>query len=432
MINFKRKTAAMMLLGVFTLTADANSWDKLLEASQKSKLKAELLNFQHFPVDAPISSRYGNRMHPIKGTYLVHHGIDLAAAENAPFTAVADGRVITASTSPTFGHYIEVKHRKNIVTRYAHANDIHVKAGQRVRKGDILGLVGNTGLVTGAHLHFEVIRKGKAIDPEQYILARQNMTVDQYIASTTPITTPKTEVNPIELYDQGLTENQLAKIAQIQPITPPAPSTKEHVAIQQTTLAMNVSQPVPETILNTVPVLEVKAESAKRTPFLTNQSMWRLASELKSDIGYTGHLKDVIQLVVELNPDAFKNGNADFRYAHKPLYLPALSELENGLSKSIQSNRPVWAIAQDIKEDYSVPVSIYQVLYAFVNKNEEAFLEGNIHRRLAGVPLRIRTEEEVFLFSRTEAYTAYKSSLAFLSTDNLFSYNQVFTFKYGV
>jgi FimV-like protein len=432
MINFKFKTAAMMLLGVFTLTADANSWDKLLEASQKSKLKAELLNFQLFPVDAPITSGYGKRMHPIKGTELVHHGIDLAAAENAPFTAVADGRVITASTSLTYGHYIEIKHRKGIVTRYAHANDIHVKAGQRVRKGDILGLVGKTGLVTGAHLHFEVIRKGKAIDPEQYILARQNMTVDQYIASTAPIIAPKTEVNPTELYDQGLTENQLAKIAHIQPITPPASSIKEHVAIEQTTLAMNVGQPVAETILNTVPVLEVKAESAKRTPFLTNQSMWRLASDLKSDIGYTGHLKDVIQLVVELNPDAFKNGNADFRYAHKPLYLPALSELENGLSKSIQSNRPVWAIAQDIKEDYSVPVSIYQVLYAFVNKNEEAFLEGNIHRRLAGVPLRIPTEEEVFLFSRTEAYTAYKSSLAFLSTDNLLSYNQVFTFKYGV
>jgi FimV-like protein len=433
MMNFKRRTAALMLLGVFTLTADANSWDKLLEASQKSKLKAELLNFQLFPVDASISSGYGMRKHPIKGKELLHHGIDFAAAENAPFTAVADGRVITASTSPTFGNYIEVKHRKGIVTRYAHANDLHVKKGQMVKKGDILGLVGKTGLVTGAHLHFEVrFADGKAIDPEQYFLARQNMTVEQYIASTAPIPATRIEVNPTKLYDQGLTENQLAKIAQIQPITPPAPSINEHVAIEQTTLAMNVSQPVPETILNTVPVLEVKAESAKRTPFLTNQSMWRLASDIKSDIGYTGHLKDIIRLVVELNPDAFKDGNADFRYAHKPLYLPGLSELENGLSKSIQSNRPVWAIAQDIKEDYSVPVSIYQVLYAFVNKNEEAFLEGNIHRRLAGVPLRIPTEEEVFLFSRAEAYTAYKSSLSLLSTDNLLSYNQVFTFKYGV
>lgn len=86
--------------------------------------------------------------------------------------------------------------------------------------------------------------------------------------------------------------------------------------------------------------------------------MWSLASDLKSDIAYTGHLKDVIQLVVGLNPHAFKNGDPDFRYAHKPLYLPALSELETSLSKSIQSRQPVWAFAQDIKDDYKASVSI--------------------------------------------------------------------------
>ena len=418
MKSFKRKTAAMMLLGVFTLTADANSWDKLLEASQKSKLKAELLNFQLFPVDASISSSYGNRIHPIRGAEIIHNGIDLAASENSPFTAVADGRVLAASTSPTFGHYVEIKHRKGIVTRYAHANDLLVKKGQRVKKGDVLGLVGKTGLVTGPHLHFEIIKSGRAIDPEQYILARRDMTVEQYIASTTPVNPPQIKNTPtiyevkLDRYDQSLTDFQLAKAIEIKSTKPPTPTIKYVPTVELDVVLMKELE--PNGLISRFPDAPDSIEP-KWVSFVTNEYMWNLARNLKSDIGYKGHLKDVIQLIVNLNPDAFRDGNADFRYADKPLYLPALSAIEDYLPKCIQSDRPIWSIAQSLKNELEYKISIYQVMLAFVNKNEEAFVERNVHRRLAGVPLRVPTVSEILSNTKNVAYIVYKENLSAIS-----------------
>lgn len=113
------------------------------------------------------TSSFGYRIHPIEGVPKLHNGMDIASAGilNMPTVSALDGTVTYAGHMGGYGNLVEVKHDNGLVTRYAHLNAIHVEKGQNVMGGQILGLIGSTGVSTGAHLHFETIYKGKHVDP---------------------------------------------------------------------------------------------------------------------------------------------------------------------------------------------------------------------------------------------------------------------------
>jgi murein DD-endopeptidase MepM/ murein hydrolase activator NlpD len=148
-----------------------------------------------FPLIAPsiISSLFGSRVHPVTGQIRFHQGTDLAAAEGTPVVAAFSGRVEIAGQLGGYGLIVVLSHGDTHETRYAHLSEILVKAGQEIRQGTVIGLVGSTGLATGPHLHFEIWRKMQeglvAIDPTpQLILAMEQL--EKYLAQL-PSQSPK-------------------------------------------------------------------------------------------------------------------------------------------------------------------------------------------------------------------------------------------------
>ncbi|MBM3308603.1 MAG: peptidoglycan DD-metalloendopeptidase family protein [Candidatus Eisenbacteria bacterium] len=122
-----------------------------------------------WPVHGRISGRYGHRFHPIFHRRMMHTGLDIAARHGTPIAAAMDGRVTFAGTKGGYGRTIIVEHPNGYETLYGHCSKILVKRGERVRKGQTIGRVGNTGYSTGPHLHFEVKRNGKRVNPESVL-----------------------------------------------------------------------------------------------------------------------------------------------------------------------------------------------------------------------------------------------------------------------
>ena len=116
-----------------------------------------------------MSSRYGRRTDPFTGAADWHQGVDFAAKSGAEIVAVASGVVTWADDRYQYGKMVEINHGNGFVTRYAHAKSLLVKAGDIVKKGQAIGLVGSTGRSTGPHVHFEVHKNGRVVDPASYI-----------------------------------------------------------------------------------------------------------------------------------------------------------------------------------------------------------------------------------------------------------------------
>lgn len=119
-----------------------------------------------------VSSGYGMRFHPVTGQQKAHMGVDYAAPTGTPVRTVGDGTVQFAGVQRGYGNVIEVRHRNNQVTVYAHLSRIFVRQGQRVDQGERIGAVGSTGVSTGPHLHFEFRDNGQHRDP--LVIARQS------------------------------------------------------------------------------------------------------------------------------------------------------------------------------------------------------------------------------------------------------------------
>lgn len=116
-----------------------------------------------------ISSMYGMRRDPFTGKKRMHQGIDFAAKKGTPVMAIGSGVISFAGRKGGYGNVVEVTHEKGIVSRYAHLSKIAVRVGKRVKKGKKIAEIGSTGRSTGAHLHLEVLNKGKREDPRRYI-----------------------------------------------------------------------------------------------------------------------------------------------------------------------------------------------------------------------------------------------------------------------
>ena len=116
-----------------------------------------------------VSSAYGMRMHPLLKVKKMHTGVDFKAPLGTEIYAPSDGVVEKAQLDKTkFGNYILIKHDDVYQSFYAHLSELKVKAGQKIKKGDLIGLVGSTGMSVGPHLHYEIIENGKKIDPTNF------------------------------------------------------------------------------------------------------------------------------------------------------------------------------------------------------------------------------------------------------------------------
>jgi hypothetical protein len=150
----------------------ANSFD-----AARDTLDERVDMLLHYPSILPArgwrtSNWSDQRMHPIFHEELPHPGIDVAAPTGTPIVAAADGVVTSVFENGGYGRMVIVNHGRGLVTRYAHCSRFLVQQGQRVKRGDIIAEVGSTGIATAPHLHYEVLKNGRPLDPDLYILPK--------------------------------------------------------------------------------------------------------------------------------------------------------------------------------------------------------------------------------------------------------------------
>jgi len=151
---------------------DRSSQLQVLESVLMNRnLQAELLPKGKPILQGWLSSRYGMRTDPFTGKRDFHAGVDFAGKEGSPVVATGAGVVTWAGNRSGYGKLVEINHGGGYVTRYGHNRKILVKVGETVKKGQIIGEMGSTGRSTGPHVHFEVLRNGRTVNPAKYIRA---------------------------------------------------------------------------------------------------------------------------------------------------------------------------------------------------------------------------------------------------------------------
>lgn len=116
-----------------------------------------------------LSSHYGYRIDPFSGRKAFHHGVDIAGKTGTNVLAAASGIITFAGKKSGYGNLIEIDHGSGYVTRYGHNKEVLVKTGDVIKQNDIISKMGSTGRSTGPHVHFEVLRDGKKVNPRKYL-----------------------------------------------------------------------------------------------------------------------------------------------------------------------------------------------------------------------------------------------------------------------
>ena len=152
---------------------------RIAQLEQQIALAADASTEQHLalmrmPSRAPIegvelTSHFGNRDDPFTGRRSFHAGLDFGAEAGTPIHAAAGGTVSYAGFRADYGWCVEINHGNGLTTRYAHASRLLVRPDTLVTPGEVIAMVGSTGRSTGAHLHYEVLRRGEPVDPRHYL-----------------------------------------------------------------------------------------------------------------------------------------------------------------------------------------------------------------------------------------------------------------------
>ncbi len=164
------------------LYVQSKSYDELTKTvNSKSKMLSSIPAIQ--PVDSRklrgAISGFGYRIHPIYKIRKMHAGLDFSAPIGTPIYATGDGVVIAQGNERGYGNRIIINHSYGYATKYAHMSRFKVKKGQRVKRGDLIGYVGNSGASTGPHLHYEVFKNGKAVNPINFFF--NDLTPQEYV-----------------------------------------------------------------------------------------------------------------------------------------------------------------------------------------------------------------------------------------------------------
>lgn len=125
-----------------------------------------------WPTHGGLTSFFGQRSDPLTGEPANHSGIDISAEKGQPVYATADGVVQSAGYTGDYGNLIVLKHAFGLSTRYGHLSAYHVKTGDAVKRGDVIGYIGSTGRSTGSHLHFEILVNGQLMNPLKLLTAQ--------------------------------------------------------------------------------------------------------------------------------------------------------------------------------------------------------------------------------------------------------------------
>jgi murein DD-endopeptidase MepM/ murein hydrolase activator NlpD len=169
----QQELVAAVKEGIVWLAKEADVQEQSLQelsiaAEQKSSRWAATPSI--WPVKGWVTSGFGPRVSPFTEKPAWHDGLDIGAAANAPVQAPAQGRVTSVGFDSKLGNVVKLDHGFGIETLYGHLAKALVKEGQRVKRGDVVGLVGSSGLATGPHLHYMVKVNGQTFDPTKYIL----------------------------------------------------------------------------------------------------------------------------------------------------------------------------------------------------------------------------------------------------------------------
>jgi murein DD-endopeptidase MepM/ murein hydrolase activator NlpD len=148
---------------------------------RKQEMLASIPAIQPIPNEdlTQTAGGYGMRIHPIHKIPKFHAGMDFTAKQGTPIYATGDGRVTFADYATNgYGRHVVIDHGFGYGTLYAHLSELKVRNGQKVKRGDVIGLVGNTGLSAGPHLHYEVHKNGQPVDPANYYF--NDLTPEEY------------------------------------------------------------------------------------------------------------------------------------------------------------------------------------------------------------------------------------------------------------
>lgn len=183
--NIITETAKKLDVLTKQLYVQSRSFDEVIEmAKNKSKLLAAIPAIQ--PVSnkdlTRMASGFGYRIHPIYKVRKLHTGMDFSAPVGTPIYATGDGTVSNDSRvgGSGYGNYVVINHGYGYQTLYGHMSKVSVRRGQKIKRGEIIGYVGNTGTSTAPHLHYEVIRNGKKVNPINYFY--NDLTPEEYEA----------------------------------------------------------------------------------------------------------------------------------------------------------------------------------------------------------------------------------------------------------
>jgi murein DD-endopeptidase MepM/ murein hydrolase activator NlpD len=142
---------------------------RALESLMARAGKALALLPSRWPVRGEVNSEFGGRMSPWTTSHEFHSGMDIAADRGTPIRAPAPGTVVSAGPMGDYGLAVILEHRPDLRTLYGHLSKIYVVAGQRVERGHLVGLTGNSGKSSGPHLHYEILAKGQSVNPRAYL-----------------------------------------------------------------------------------------------------------------------------------------------------------------------------------------------------------------------------------------------------------------------
>lgn len=143
---------------------------KALETLLLDRRLSDAVTPAGFPTEGGfVSSGFGNRVDPFTGAIAFHEGVDIASRLGSPIRAMADGVVSFVGDKPNFGKTVEITHGRGITTRYAHTLATLVKVGDKVSRGEAIAQVGSSGRSTGPHVHVEVLKDGRQVNPSAYL-----------------------------------------------------------------------------------------------------------------------------------------------------------------------------------------------------------------------------------------------------------------------
>ncbi|CAM1361221.1 Peptidase M23 [Tenacibaculum litopenaei] len=165
------------------IAVQSESLDEIVNlAKAKEKMLASIPAIQ--PVKNEdlkrMASGFGMRLHPILKSWRMHNGMDFTAPTGTPIFASGNGKVVKAHRSSTFGKVVYIEHGYGYKTIYAHMSKIVAKKGQKVKRGDLIGYVGNTGRSAAPHLHYEVHKNGRPVNPIYYYYG--DLTPEEFLA----------------------------------------------------------------------------------------------------------------------------------------------------------------------------------------------------------------------------------------------------------